>query len=41
VFGCIGHAHIPDEQRRKLDKKCEKHCFVGYSIYTFQRLRAS
>ena len=30
VFGCIAYAHIPDSQRRKLDKKTKKYRFVGY-----------
>ena len=32
VFGCIAYAHVPDSQRRKLDKKAKKFRFVGYSI---------
>lgn len=32
VFGCMAYAHIPDVQRKKLDKKAEKLHFVGYSI---------
>ena len=31
VFGCIAYAHVPDVQRRKLDKKANKLRFVGYS----------
>ena len=31
VFGCLAYAHIPDGQRRKLDKKSRKLRFVGYS----------
>ena len=31
VFGCIAYAHVPDAQRRKLDKKANKLRFVGYS----------
>ncbi|BBG96765.1 hypothetical protein Prudu_005670 [Prunus dulcis] len=34
VFGCIAYARIPDENRKKLDDKCEK-CFprrISYSI---------
>ena len=30
VFGCLTYAHIPDSERRKLDKKAEKLHFVGY-----------
>ena len=30
VFGCVAYAHIPDSERRKLDKKAEKLRFVGY-----------
>ena len=30
VFGCIAYSHIPDSQRRKLDKKAQKYRFVGY-----------
>ena len=32
VFGCMAYAHIPDSQRRKLDRKAVKLRFVGYSI---------
>lgn len=32
VFGCIAYAHIPDSQRRKLDKKAQKYRFVGYCM---------
>ena len=32
VFGCMAYAHIPESQRKKLDKKSEKLRFVGYSI---------
>ncbi len=31
VFGCMAYAHVPDSERRKLDKKAEKLRFVGYS----------
>ena len=31
VFGCVAYAHVPDELRRKLDKKGHKCIFVGYS----------
>jgi hypothetical protein len=30
VFGFIAYAHVPDEQRRKLDRKGHKYIFVGY-----------
>ncbi len=30
MFGCIAYAHIPDSQRRKLDKKAQQYRFVGY-----------
>ena len=30
-FGCVAYAHVPDELRRKLDKKGKKCIFVGYS----------
>lgn len=32
VFGCRAYAHIPDAERRKLDKKAEALIFVGYSL---------
>ena len=32
VFGCMAYAYIPDSERRKLDKKSRKMCFVGYSL---------
>ena len=31
VFGCVVYAHVPDELRRKLDKKGQKCIFFGYS----------
>ena len=31
VFGCVAYAHIPNAERRKLDKKAKKFRFVGYS----------
>ena len=31
VFGCVAYAHVPDELRKKLDKKGQKCIFVGYS----------
>lgn len=30
IFGCSAYAHIPDSQRRKLDRKAQKLVFVGY-----------
>ena len=30
VFGCIAYSHIPDSQRRELDKKARKYRFAGY-----------
>lgn len=29
VFGCIGHVHIPDQKRRKLDNKSLRCVFLG------------
>ena len=29
-FGCVAYAHVPDELRKKLDKKWQKCIFVGY-----------
>jgi hypothetical protein len=31
VFGCIAHAHIPDQKRSKLDDKSKKCVFLGVS----------
>ena len=31
VFGCVAYAHVPKEQRGKLDDKSEKCIFTGYS----------
>ena len=31
VFGSMAYAHVPDSERRKLDKKTQKLRFVGYS----------
>ena len=30
VFCCVAYARVPDELRRKLDKKGQKCIFVGY-----------
>ena len=30
MFGCLAYSHIPDSQRRILDKKARKYRFVGY-----------
>ena len=30
VFGCISYVHVPDQKRKKLDKKSAKSIFVGY-----------
>ena len=34
VVGCVTYPHVPDELRRKLDKKGQKCIFVGYSEHT-------
>ena len=31
VFGCLAYAHIPNQNRQKLDAKSEPCIFVGYS----------
>ena len=31
MFGCVAYGHVPDQHRRKLDKKSKKMRFVGYS----------
>jgi hypothetical protein len=31
VFGCMAYAHVPDVERKKLDKKAKKLRFLGYS----------
>ncbi|KAK8934097.1 hypothetical protein KSP39_PZI014574 [Platanthera zijinensis] len=31
IFGCVAHAHIPDQRRKKLDDRSEKCIFVGYA----------
>ena len=31
VFGCMAYAHVPDNKKRKLDKKADKLRFVGHS----------
>ena len=30
-FGCVAYAHVPDQLRKKLDKKGEKCMFVRYN----------
>ena len=32
VFGCVAYAHIPNENRRKLNGKAKKLIFVGNSL---------
>ena len=31
MFGCVAHAHVPKEQRKKLDDKSVKCIFTGYN----------
>lgn len=31
VFGCAAYSHVPSAERRKLDKKAHRMCFIGYS----------
>ena len=31
VFGCAAYSHVPSTDRKKLDKKAKKMCFIGYS----------
>ena len=31
VFGCVAYAHVPKEQKQKLDDKGAKGIFMGYS----------
>lgn len=31
AFGCIAYVHVPDTERRKLDKKAMKLCFMAYA----------
>ena len=31
VFGCAAYSLIPSTERRKLDKKAQRMCFIGYS----------
>lgn len=31
MFGCIGYAHIPSQERQKFDEKGENFIFIGYS----------
>ena len=30
LFGCVAYVHVPDEMRKKLDKKGQKCIFVDY-----------
>ena len=30
-FCCVAYTHVPDELRKKLDKKGQKCIFIGYS----------
>jgi len=31
VFGCAVYVHVPDSERKKLDKKAQKLRFIGYT----------
>lgn len=31
VFGCIGHVHVPNDQRKKLDDKSVRGVLLGVS----------
>ena len=31
VCGCAGYSHDPSRERRKIDKKVQRMCFIGYS----------
>ena len=31
VFGCAAYSHVPSTERRKLDKKAQRMCFIGYN----------
>ena len=31
VFGCVVYAHVPDDERKKLDQKAVKLRFIGYT----------
>ena len=31
VFGCAAYSHVPNTERRKLDKKAQRMCLIGYS----------
>jgi hypothetical protein len=31
IFGCPAYAHVPSEERQKLDAMSKKYIFVGYS----------
>ena len=31
VFGCAAYCHVPSAERRRLDKKAHRMCFIGYS----------
>lgn len=44
VFGCIAYAHVPGEERRRLDKKIVKLRFMGYAnkgycLYDEEKMR--
>ena len=32
IFGCSAYAHIPKDERSKMDPKAKKSIFLGYSI---------
>ena len=34
TFGCIAYAHIPKDERHKLDPKARKCVFLGYGVDT-------
>ena len=34
VFGSVAYAHVPSQQRTKLEDKCKKYVFIGYDEMT-------
>jgi hypothetical protein len=41
VFGCDAYVHIPDEKRKKLDRKSHKCIMVGYRRPFFHKNKKS
>ena len=40
IFGCSAYAHIPKDERSKMDPKAKKSIFLGYILFDINHLFA-